>query len=166
MARTHLTSENFWDLHRGDNAALAAAKVAEHDTALDALEAADAANVALQKRTVTVGEATLTGTSQAVNIGAVLPANAVVLGHEITVNTQGVLAGNDLTITVGGTAAAAIVASTDLDALAPGKYQGTLGTHPRGSFSAEQLVATFAASDLASLSAGNWTITVWFSVLA
>ena len=166
MARTSLTSDQFFDLHRGDNYEQAATKVAEHDTALDALEAADAANVALQKRTVTVGEATLTGTSQAVNVGAALPANAIVLGHEIVVNTQGVLAGNDLTITVGGTAPAAIVASTDLDALTPGKYQGTLGTHPKGSFSAEQLVATFAASNLASLSAGNWTITVWFSVLA
>lgn len=161
MARTSLTSQQFFDLHRGNNCELAAAKVAEHDTALDAVEAG-----ALQKRTVTVGESSLTGISQVVNIGAVLPANAVVLGHEIVVTTQGVLAGNDLTITVGGTAPAAIVASTDLDALAPGKYSGTLGAHPRGSFSAEQLVATFAASNLASLSAGNWTITVWFSVLA
>ena len=158
--RTSLTSDQFFDIRRGDNWELVSAKVAEHDTALDAIEAG-----AIQKRTVTVGEAALTGTSQAVNIGAVLPANAVVLGHEIVVNTQGVLAGNDLTITVGGTAPAAIVASTDLDALAPGKYSGTLGTHPRGSFSAEQLVATFAASNLASLSAGNWTITVWYSVL-
>lgn len=120
----------------------------------------------IQKRTVTVAETELTGTSQAVNIGAVLPANAIVLGHEVVVNVQGALAGNDLTITVGGTTANAIVASTDLDALGTGKYQCTLGAHPRGSFGGEQLVATFAASDLASLSAGNWTINVWFFVLA
>lgn len=119
-----------------------------------------------QKRTVTVDETALSGASQAVNIGAALPANAVVVGHEIVVNTQGVLAGNDLTITVGGTDVDAIVASTDLDALAAGKYTGTLGAHFVGTFGAEQLVATFAAADLASLSAGNWTITVWFHVLA
>jgi hypothetical protein len=124
------------------------------------------ANLRLQKRTVTIGEASLTGASQAVNVGAALPTNAVVLAHEIVVNTQGVLAGNDLTITLGGTTANAIVASTDLDALAAGKYQGTLGTHSRGSFSTEQLVATFAASNLATLSAGNWTFNVWFVVMA
>lgn len=148
----------------------------EHKDGLEELETAQAAalqaavdvaagNTAIAKKTVTVGEAALSGASQAVNIGTALPANAVVLAHEIVVNTQGVLAGNDLTITVGGTSAAAIVASTDLDALAPGKYQGTLGAHPRGSFSSEQLVATFAASNLTSLSAGNWTITVWYIVL-
>lgn len=120
----------------------------------------------IAKKTVTVAEADLTGTSQAVNIGTALPANAVVLAHEIIVNNQGVLAGNDLSIIVGGTDTDAIVASTDLDTLAPGKYQGTLGVHPRGSFASEQLVATFAASDLASLSAGNWTFNVWYMVLA
>jgi hypothetical protein len=118
------------------------------------------------KRTVTVAETSLTGASQVVNIGSVLPTNAVVVAHEIKVNTQGVLAGNDLTITVGGTDADAIVASTDLDALAAGSYSGTLGAHHVGSFSAQQLTATFAAADLASLSAGNWTLTVWFHVLA
>lgn len=120
----------------------------------------------IAKKTVTVDEEALTGTSQAVNVGTALPANAVVLAHEIVVNEQGALAGNDLTITLGGTTANAIVASTDLDALGVGSYQGTLGTHPRGSFSSEQLVATFAASDLASLSAGNWTFNVWYMVLA
>jgi hypothetical protein len=125
---------------------------------------ADAA-IALQKRTVTVVEGDLSGTSQAVNVGAVLPANAIVLAHELKVNTQ--FAGqSDLTITLGGTVATAIVASTDLDALIAGNYSGTLGAHPRGSFSAEQLVATFAATALADLSAGSITITVWFSVLA
>lgn len=161
MARTSMNAQDLFDLHRGNNAQKLATELAERAAALDAIEAGT-----LQKRTVAVAEADLTGTSQAVNIGAVLPANAVVIGHEIAVATQGILAGNDLTITVGGTAANAIVASTDLDALAPGKYQGTLGTHPRGSFGGEQLVATFAASNLASLSAGSWTITVWFSVLA
>lgn len=125
----------------------------------------DGVNLRVQKRTVTVDEAELTGASQAVNVGAALPTNAVVLAHEIIVNEQG--AGqSDLTITLGGTTANAIVASTDLDALGAGKYQATLGAHPRGSFSAEQLVATFAATNLATLSAGNWTFNVWFVVLA
>ena len=120
----------------------------------------------LQKRTVTVGEAALTGASTTVAIGAALPTNAVVLAHEIIVNTQGVLAGNDLTVKIGGTDDDAIVASTDLDALAAGSYQGTLGVHPRGFFSAQQLNVIFAAANLATLSAGNWTVNVWFVVLA
>lgn len=164
MARTSLTLKQLLNsvFNRKRLTALQA-WIAGVDTALDAL---DAGAGTILKKTVTVGEASLTGTSQAVNVGTALPTNAVVLAHEIKVNTQGVLAGNDLTITLGGTTANAIVASTDLDALAVGSYQGTLGTHPRGKFSAEQLVATFAASDLASLSAGNWTINVWYTVLA
>lgn len=142
--------------------------VAQMNTALATTVAyAAAANAAiLAKKTVTVAETELTGASTVINVGTALPTNAVVVAHEIVVNTQGVLAGNDLTITLGGTDADAIVASTDLDALAPGSYQCTLGAHPRGKFSAEQLVATFAAGDLASLSAGNWTINVWYHVLA
>ena len=120
----------------------------------------------IAKKTVNVVETALSGSSQVVNIGTALPTNAVVLAHEVVVNTQGVLAGNDLTIKIGGTDDDAIVASTDLDALAPGKYQCTLGIHPRGSFSAEQLTVTFAASDLATLSAGDWTFNVWYMVLA
>lgn len=140
--------------------------LADHAAAIEAMNALQVLNTGIAKKTVTVGEAALSGASQAVNIGTALPVSAIVLGHEIVVTTQGVLAGNDLTITVGGTTANAIVASTDLDALAPGKYQGTLGAHPRGSFSSEQLVVTFAASNLATLSAGAWTINVWYIVLA
>lgn len=147
-----------------DNAGIYTATTVE--AALAEVKVLADASVGAVKRTVTVAEASLSGASQAVNIGAILPANANVFMHEIIVNTQGVLAGNDLTITIGGTDADAIVASTDLDALAAGSYQGTLGVHPRGSFGGEQLVATFAAADLASLSAGNWTINVWYFVLA
>lgn len=130
----------------------------------NATQAAAAGGI-VAKKTVTVDEESLTGSSQAVNIGTVLPANAVVLAHEIVVNEQG--AGqSDLSIKIGGTHDDAIVAATDLDALAAGSYQGTLGIHPRGSFSAEQLVATFAATNLATLSAGNWTFNVWYIVLA
>jgi hypothetical protein len=123
------------------------------------------AAIALAKKTVTVGQADLSGASQAVNIGTALPSNAIVLAHELNVVTK-FIDQADLTITIGGTDADAIVASTDLDTLEIGKYQGTLGVHPRGTFSTEQLVATFAATDLTALSAGSITITVWYSILA
>lgn len=122
------------------------------------------AGLRIQKRTVTVAETALTGASTTVAIGAALPTGAVVLAHDIIVNVQGVLVGADLTIKVGGTDDDAIVAATDLDALAAGAYQGTLGTHPKGLFSGQQLNVIFAAANLASLSAGNWTINVWFAV--
>lgn len=125
-----------------------------------------AAGITIAKRTVTVNDEDvgMTGGSYAVNIGAALPANAVVLAHEINIVEQ--FAGAETTIIIGGTDTAAIVASTDLDALTVGKYAGTLGTHPRGTFSEEQLVATFAASELEDLTAGQAIITVWYSVLA
>jgi hypothetical protein len=86
-----------------------------------------------------------------------------VLGHELNVTVQ--FAGEDnTTIILGGTDTDAIVASTDLDGLAVGNYSGTLGAHPIGSFSGQQLVATFAATALADLTAGSVTITVWFFV--
>jgi hypothetical protein len=126
-----------------------------------------AAGLTIAKKTVTVNDedAGMTGASYAVNIGTALPANAIVLAHEIAVVEQ--FAGEaDTTITIGGTAAAAIVASTDLDALGVGSYLGTLGVHPVGKFSSQQLVATFAATALQDLSAGQCVITVWYSVLA
>lgn len=133
--------------------------------ALAEVKAIADAGVALVKRSVTVTDDDLTGASQVVNVGAALPANAIVLAHELVVAEQ--FAGqSDLTIKLGGTDDDAIVASTDLDALTAGKYQGTLGVHPRGSFASEQLVATFAASNLATLSAGSVTINVWYLVLA
>lgn len=118
-------------------------------------------------KTVTVLETALTGTSQVVNIGTALPAGAVVLARDLVVNTQFVLAGNDLTIKIGGTDDDGIVASTDLDTLAAGTYQGTSGANPTGgSYGGQQLTATFAASNLASLSAGSLTINIWYSVAA
>jgi hypothetical protein len=120
---------------------------------------------AIQVRTVTVDEANLTGTSAEVNVGAALPENAWVLGHQIVCNEQG--AGqSDLTIKIGGTDDDAIVASTDLDAMTVGARSGTAGACPVGFFSEQQLVATFAATALASLTAGNWTINVVFVVVS
>lgn len=161
MARTNLTRQQVGRTIQNKPARDALyTKLAEHDTALDALETG-----AFSKVTVTVDEADLTGTSDTANIGSALPTNAVVVAHQIVVNEQAV-GQSDLTITIGGTDADAIVASTDLDALAIGKYQGTAGANPTGSFSGEQLVATFAATALGDLSAGNWTINVWYFVLA
>jgi hypothetical protein len=127
-----------------------------------------AADLTLSKRTVTVNDedAGMTGASYAVNIGAALPANAIVLAHEINIVEQFV--GEETTITLGGTTAGAtaIVASTDLDAMTIGKYAGTAGARPQGGFSSDQLVATFAATALEDLTAGQAIITVWYSVLA
>lgn len=126
-----------------------------------------AAGITIAKKTVTVNDedAGMTGASYTVNIGTALPANAIVLAHEIKIVEQ--FAGEaDTTITIGGTDTDAIVASTDLDALSAGNYSGTLGVHPVGSFSSEQLVATFAATALEDLSAGQAVITVWYTVLA
>jgi hypothetical protein len=125
---------------------------------------ADAA-IALGKRTVSVVHGDLSGASTVINIGAALPANAVVLAHEYVITEQ--FAGEaDTTLQIGGTDTDAIVANFDLDATATGSYTGTLGVHPTGRFSSQQLVATFAATALGDLTAGEMTITVWYSVLA
>lgn len=158
MARTPITELTIHNCSSNNAAAdRVVTKLTEHDAALDSVFAV---------KTVTVLEGTLTGTSQVVNIGTALPAGAVVLAHQLLVNTQFALAGNDLTITIGGTDADGIVASTDLDALTAGAYQGTAGANPTGnSYAGQQLTATFAASNLASLSAGSLTISIWYGVI-
>jgi hypothetical protein len=120
---------------------------------------------AIQTRSVRIRDedAAVTGASAAINIGAVLPTGAIVLGHEINIVEQ--FAGEaDTTLTIGGTDADAIVASFDLDAQAPGNISPRTGVHAQGSFSGEQLVATLAATALGDLTAGDMTITVWFFV--
>lgn len=135
---------------------------------------ADAA-IALQKRTVTIGHADLTdavnGEAQAINIGAVLPANAIVLAHEVNVAT--LFSGGGATavkLDVGGTSATAVVNQMDVfTGAATGALSPRTGAHAQGSFSAEQLVATFTpdgAHTLLALDAGSLTVTVWFSILA
>jgi hypothetical protein len=129
----------------------------------------------IQKRTVTVGHADLTtaanNTAQVVNIGDVLPTNAVVLGHDVYVTT--VFSGSGasaVTIDIGGTDADAIVDGMDIfTGAATGALTGTAGVHPNGKFSAQQLTATFltdAGHALLGLDAGALTITVWFFVIA
>ena len=144
-------------------------------TDLDAHDASISATVALQKRTVTVTEADLTdavnGEAQAVNVGAVLPANAVVLAHEVNVAT--LFSGGGATavkLDLGGTSTTAIVNQMDVfTGAATGALSPRTGEHAQGKFSAQQLVATFtpdAGHNLNALTAGSVTITVWFSILA
>lgn len=127
----------------------------------------------VQKRTVAIGEADLTnavnGSAQVLNVGAVLPANAVVVAHEVNVAT--LFSGGSASavkVDVGGTAATAIVNQMDVfTGAATGALSPRTGAHAQGKFSAEQLVATFTPDgghSLANLTAGALTVTVWFYV--
>jgi ureidoglycolate hydrolase len=112
------------------------------------------------------------GEAQVINIGAVLPANAIVLAHEINLATP--FSGGSVAacaIDVGGTDPNAICNSMTVFTGAPTGAQAfsPLGDHPYGKFSAEQLAVTFSpdgAHALLALSAGSLTITIWFSILA
>ena len=129
----------------------------------------------LAKKTVTVGHADLTdavnGEAQVINIDTALPANAVVLGHEVNVGTLFSGGGaSAVKLDIGGTDADAIVSQMDVftgaatDALSP-----RTGAHAQGKFSSEQLVATFtpdAGHTLNDLTAGSLVITIWYVVLA
>jgi hypothetical protein len=131
---------------------------------------------ALQKRTVTVGHATLTdavaGEAQAINIGAVLPANAVVIAREVALATPFSGGGvSSCLLDVGGTDVDAIVNALELitDAPTESEVNAAGGIKPQGGYSAQQLVATFTPDGghtLADLTAGSVVITVWFHVLA
>ncbi len=141
----------------------------------DAVATADA-GVALQKRTVTVGHADLTDadTSQTISIGAVLPANARILGVAIhTVTTFAGGTATDLVVDIG--------TADDVDALIDGAdVFGTivdgqalarpLGIAPNKLFASAgaQLTATFVSTgdNLVNLTSGTCTIDVLFSVLA
>lgn len=147
-----------------------AAVLQEHKAALDG----GGTNSVVQKRTVTVLEGDLTaavnGTAQAINIGAVLPANARILGCELTANTQFTGGGAaSVTLSVGGTGTTDIVNAADVLGGGAGNRHGTFGPNPNGNLGGQQLVATFTpdgAHTLLALTAGATTITVFFTVLA
>lgn len=133
------------------------------------------AAVGLIKRTVTIGHADLTdavnGEAQAINIGAALPTNAIVLGHEVNIAT--LFSGGSVSavkLDIGGADADAIVSQLDVfTGAATGALSPRTGAHAQGKFSAEQLTATFTPDGghtLLALSAGSLTITVWASTLA
>ncbi len=137
--------------------------------------AAGAAGVGLQKRTVTVGHADLTDadTSQDIPIGAVLPANARILG--VALHTATAFAGGTVSAL-----ALDIGSSGDVDALIDGAdlfgtvVDGQAATRPLGiapnklfATAGAQLVARFVSTgdNLVNLTAGAVTIDVYFSVL-
>jgi hypothetical protein len=170
MARTHLSVEQLFSLRYGNNAELLANKLTDLDGHADAAEAG-----AIQKRTVTVGHADLTdavnGHAQVINIGAVLPANARILGRELSGLTE--FSGGSVascTLSVGGTDADALIAAQDVfTGAGVVAKQGTSGVDPNGNLGGQQLTATFtpdAGHALEALTAGAVTITVLFAVLA
>lgn len=157
--------------------------LAENRTAIDTAEADIATNTAsivaiegreIGIRTITVLHSDLTeavnGTAEAVNIGAALPANAVVMAHELDITT--LFSGGTVsavTVDVGGTDPDAIVNGHDVfTGAATGKLTGsTLGVHSAGLFSSEQLVITFtpdAGNPLVDLDAGELDVTVWYAI--
>jgi hypothetical protein len=155
--------------------AVATAKIA--DGAVTAAKLG--ANAVVQLRTQRIQYTDLTdavsGEAQAVNVGAVLPAGAVILGHEVKLDAQ--FAGGSVsacTLKLGGTNTTAIVNGFDVKGstagghrYAPGYAHLTShGDHCTGLFSAEQLVATFTptSDSLSHLTAGDLTVNVWFVV--
>ena len=147
----------------------------EVEARLAAAETAVAASLPIAKRTVTIGHADLTdavnGEAQAISVGAALPANAIIVGHEVNIGT--LFSGGSATavkMDLGGTSHTAIVSQLDVfTGAATGALSPRTGAHAQGTFSAEQLVATFtpdAGHTLAGLTAGAITITVWYVVLA
>jgi hypothetical protein len=145
-------------------------KLAEHDTGLDGVEAG-----ALQKRTVTVTHADLTdavnGEAQIIAVGAVLPANARIIGRELSGLTE--FSGGSVsacTLSVGGTDDDAIVAAQSVFTGAGIVEKcGASGVNPNGNLGGQQLNATFkpdAGHALLALTAGAVTITVFFAVVA
>lgn len=142
--------------------------------ALAAVEAD--AGVAMQKRTVTIGHADLdaAATTQTINVGAVLPANARILGvslHDVTAFSGGTVSALELDIGTAGDVDA-IVAQADLAGAAVDGQAASCpsGIAPHKLFAAAgaQLAAKFTATgdDLVNLTAGAVTIDVLFSVLA
>lgn len=127
----------------------------------------------LYTRSKTIGHADLTestnNTAQAINIGLPLPTGAVVVAHDVNVAT--LFSGGSataVTLDIGATDADAIVDGMDVfTGAATGDLTGTLGVHPRGKFSGQQLKATFltdSGHNLAGLTAGSLTVNVWFTI--
>lgn len=145
-------------------------------SAIASASALAAAGISVQKRTVTVGHADLTDadTSQDVNIGAALPANARIIGVDV----------RGFTAFAGGSVSALaldIGTSGDIDALVDGAdlfaaaVDGGPSTMPTGirpnktfATAGAQLVARFVSTgdNLVNLTAGAVTIDVLFAVLA
>jgi hypothetical protein len=133
------------------------------------------APTSLQKVTVHITEADLTdavnGEAQSISIGAALPANANVLGHEVNIAT--LFSGGGaaaVKLDIGGTVATGIVNQLDVfTGAATGALSPGTGAHRQGKFGGQQLAAKFTPDgghNLAGLTAGDVTITIWYVVLA
>lgn len=128
----------------------------------------------IQTRSVTITHTTLDAAalSQAINIGAVLPANAMILGANVAITTP----------TTGGGAASCTVdigSSGDTDAIVDGAdvfaaaVNGMASTRPLGIApnklfvaAGAQLIATVTSDvNVSLLTAGSFTITVAFVAL-
>ena len=129
----------------------------------------------IQTRSVTITHTTLNAAalSQAINIGAVLPANSMILGANVAITTP----------TTGGGAASCTVdigTAGDVDAIVDGANvfaaavdgmasDRPLGIAPNKLFVAAgaQLIATVASDvNVSLLTAGSFTITVTFVALS
>jgi len=163
--------------------ALEFGQVAEDGIADEAVSpaklSADTLGLLVQAVTQQITHADLTDadTSQAIDVGDPLPTGAIVLGHEVKLDTQ--FTGGSvsaLKMDLGGTNTVAICNQFNVkSATAGGKRHSpgynhvtSHGDHMTGSFSEEQLVATFASTgdNVDALTAGDLTITVWYVVLA
>src|SRR5690554_4289746 len=119
------------------------------EDALAEVKAIADSGVGLVARTVTIGHAALTsevnGEAMAINIGAVLPENALVLAHAITDITP--FSGGSVSecvLDVGGTDVDGIVNALELitDAPTEAELAAARGILPQGYYSEQQLVAT------------------------
>jgi hypothetical protein len=125
----------------------------------------------LSTRTATIGFADLTdnvdGEAQSINVGAALPTGAVVVAAEVHLATP--FSGGSvatLAIDVGGTDLDAIIDGVDGLGSA-GYYSTPAGVKPTGTYSGQQLKATFTPDgghDVEDLTAGSCTVTVWYTV--
>lgn len=148
---------------------------------VNAADAADEASITVQTRTLRIQEADLTdavaGEAQVVNIGAALPTGAVVIGHEVKLDTQftgGGATSCKLDLGASGDVQSMVNQFDVFGATAGGKkyspgfaHLTAHGTHLTGDYSAAQLVATFTpdgSHTLAGLTAGDLTIKVFYFV--
>ncbi len=160
--------------------ALAFSDASDAEGLADTIVVADAAAAAiavlqagiLQKRTATIGFATVAAkgavASGTFNVGAVLPANARIMGVELTGTAFAGGSVSAMALDVGGTDADALVAAADAFTGAVFPKHGTAGINPNGNLSAQQLVATLTATDglLNAITSGSVVVTVTFMVLA
>lgn len=170
---------NLAGLDSGQAAAVAAAGTAttQANAAAASAAAVAASNTGIVKRTVTITQAAdLAGLDAGVksfakNIGAILPANARYVSHELRVPAAlsgGSVATGTLSVGVTGTATA-IATATSVVSSSGFPKQGTAGVkgYSMASLDGLQLIATVATDvDLNALTGGSLAVDVFYIVLA